>query len=101
MRQIVQAVWRYIATITALASLIIAYFKNNISVLGAGFTVAVIFYIMFLLTRRAVISVYSGGATADILTKRMSTETIVDFIDELEKAKNNRYILREQGERQR
>lgn len=94
MRHIVQKLWLYLAVLIVLIAGIVEGLKiRDMHPFVPSLILAVIFYFIFFITRKAVITLYAGDATADILTKGMSLEIITDFIDEVEKAKNKRYLL--------
>lgn len=97
-QHLVQKTWLYFALITVLLSVLGQVLNiRGLHPLLPGLILAGFFYFMFFITRKAVITIYAGCASADILTKGMSLETVTDFINEVEKAKNKRYLLGNRG----
>lgn len=55
-----------------------------------GLLTSIILFAVYFFTRKGVITLYAGSITMNIQVKGMSVEKIIDFIDEIEKAKNDR-----------
>ncbi len=56
-----------------------------------GFVLSGLFILIYLLTRKYVISIASdGGANINFQTKGMKREFLLDFINKIEKAKNEK-----------
>jgi len=66
---------------------------RNEGALGIAFIVAIAFLIAYFASRRQIIALASAGATISVSTKGMKVETIKQFIDQIEAAKNARYLL--------
>ncbi len=66
---------------------------SNNEIFITGLIISLIFYILYYITRKAVISLYAGELTMNVLVKRMGIEKVTDFIDEVEKAKNDRMSI--------
>lgn len=61
--------------------------------LAIGIVIAVIFIIAYFMTRKQVISIASPGDTIKYQMSKLSLEKGKEFIDELEKAKDQRYFM--------
>ena len=55
-----------------------------------GLIISIIFYGVYFITRKGVVTLYAGNATMDIQVKGMGVDKITDFINEIEKTKDNR-----------
>lgn len=77
--------------LTAIAG-VLSGANNQGDMMVAGLGVAGIFILLYFLTRKHVVTIASdGGAKINFKTKGMKQETIIAFINQVDKAKNNRY----------
>jgi hypothetical protein len=61
---------------------------------AGGFILALIFLIIYFVTRKQSLLLASAGATITFDTRGISPENVKKFIDRTEAAKNDRYLLK-------
>ena len=84
-----------LSLIFLIAGMVIGSTTEESAVTYIGIILAVIFLIAFFFSRRGVISLASASKTINLKTSGMSLEKMTHFIDEVESAKNQRYLRRQ------
>jgi hypothetical protein len=80
-----------LAGIIIIAGGLLAGANNQGEAMSAGIFVGLILVVIYYFTRRHVVTIASdGGANINFQTKGMKRETIIDFINKIEKAKNKK-----------
>lgn len=80
------------ALIVLVTSLVLTRFGEAIIVLG--FCVFLFLLILYLVNRKSILTVTFSGGCLNMPIKRLSFKQIEEFIDELEKAKNQRFLTK-------
>jgi hypothetical protein len=79
-----------ILLLLALASLVLAILADDMAIVGIA--LAVLFAGGFFLSQRQVLLLASAGGKIQINTASMSLQAVREFVDEIEAAKNRRYL---------
>lgn len=84
-----QPILLILAALAAIGGFVI----QNIAAIAIGITLAVVLLVVYLTCRRQAVALRSAGAAITTKTEGMSLQDAIDLIDEVEAAKNARYLL--------